>query len=68
MKSIIEVFFGEWECVVSHPVIEIGALIVCHKHSITGRVKGYVDRPGKPRYTLTQEVAEEHTRNYGKTQ
>ena len=66
-KSLVEYFFGEWVCVVS--ALAKGSddlLIVCHQHSVTKRVKGYVD---SPRYTqkhpLETHVVHEHIAKYG---
>lgn len=66
MKWLIEQFLGEWECVVMH-LVPTGNnwLIVCHKHSLTGRVKGYVDMGKRPLYQLEEKVVLEHIKNYG---
>ena len=66
MIWLFEKLFGKWECVVSH-VVPTGQnwIIVCHKHSITGRVKGYIDMGRRPFYTLKKELVLQHIRNYG---
>ena len=69
MACLIEIFFGEWECVVFHLLpTKNNWLIVCHKHTITGRVRGYVDMGiGKPLYRLERDVILSHIHNYGKS-
>jgi hypothetical protein len=67
MRFLIELFFGEWECVVMHLVPnKANWLIVCHKHSVTGRVKGYVDMGSRPFYQLEHSVVKSHIQEYGK--
>lgn len=68
MSWLIELFFGKWECVLFKLVSDkSGWLIVCHKHSVTGRTKGYVDMNGKrPLYILEQDVVDGHIKEYSK--
>ena len=66
--SLIEYFFGEWVCVVAAvPDSRFDVLIVCHKHTVTGRVKGYVST-SKNRHTLETKVVLEHIATYGTEQ
>lgn len=66
IASIIEYFFGEWVCVIAAvPDSRFDILIVCHKHTVTGRVKGYVCN-GKDRYILETKVVREHIATYGR--
>ena len=63
----LELFLGEWECVVA--TLAKGsntAFIVCHKHTVTKRVKGYVDFGGVNHYPLETHVVHEHIATYGK--
>lgn len=66
MNWLIEQFFGRWECVVTHLVPNRAQwLIVCHRHTVTGRVKGYVDMGKRPFYELEEKVVLEHIQKYG---
>ena len=68
MAWLIEIFFGEWKCVVFHLLPNKNNwLIVCQKHTVTGRIRGYVDMGiGKPLYSLEHDVILGHIQNYGK--
>lgn len=65
MKWLIEQFFGKWECLVVEVRESSGWVIVCHKHTVTGRVKGYVDMGRYPFYELEEQVVLEHIEKYG---
>lgn len=68
MKWLIEQFFGHWECVVAHDVgNEEAWILVCHKHTVTGRVKGYVDMGRYPVHQLEKNVVLGHIKKYGKS-
>ena len=63
---LIELFFGKWECVVAEvPDHRYGVLIVCHKHTVTGRVTGYVSLENGTVHHLEPEVVRQHIKTYG---
>ena len=67
LKWIIELFYGKWVCVVAQPTLK-NRLIVCHKHSVTGRVRGYVDfGPFRQNrfYRLEEQVVRQHIARFG---
>lgn len=66
MKKLIELFFGEWECVVAEPIGTKGWLLVCHRHTITGRASGYLDKVDGGIVSIEPSVALEHINRYSK--
>lgn len=65
LVGLFERCFGNWECVVSHtPDPRYNILIVCHKHSVTGRVKGYVSTATNI-HILRKHVVLGHIKEYG---
>lgn len=68
MKWLIEAFFGKWETVMYKVVPTKNYwLVVVARHSITGRVRGYVDMGKRPFYELSEENAKAHLEEYEKT-
>lgn len=59
MYWLIELFFGEWECVVAKQVTD-RLFIVCHKHTVTSRIKGYGDWGNGQFTTLEKDVVQMH--------
>lgn len=62
MIWLFELAFGKWEGVLVKDFGEI--VVVCKRHSITKRERGFAIYPGGHRIELDPEIASEHIKKY----